>query len=554
MLAKGGDEHHVYVPMRDGVRLSTYVELPKDGGPWPVIFSRSPYPGALPVWLKRAAFWAEQGYAFILQECRGTGRSEGEWVPFVHEMHDGLDSLEWIIRQKWSNGRIGTYGSSYHGTLQWCMAEHLPPEVRTMYIAFAGIERYRQTYMNGMFRHDIYTVWALGNSGCKPLQPSEALYREALSVRPHIEMDRRLFGESLPWYREWVTEVDPESPYWNSGFWAYLKETPRKTKVPVLMVAGWFDHNLEASVLSYNKLPEDVRKRSLFLIGPWVHTQDVAGDLDYPDHDVWGPQQTNAALMWFDHHLKGKPLAMAGAPGTVQTYFIREGRWRSWDGWIRGTGSICYYLSAGQDAAEQTLTHDKPAQSRKISFVYDPAHPVPTLGGAAIMAYLTGAPDASRPASVIQEKPGGRDDVFSFISDEFPEALRIAGRIRAYLYVSSDVEDTSFTVSVMEQCSDGTAYNIRDGITSLRYRNNRASDYRPNEIVLAEIELWPITWTIRQGSRLRVDISSSNFPAYHRHPNTAGPWATQVEWKKAKQTVYCGGDYPSRIEIPYAAP
>ncbi|WP_248927156.1 CocE/NonD family hydrolase [Paenibacillus hamazuiensis] len=548
MHANDRGHRHVYVPMRDGMKLSTYIKLPEGSGPWPVIVSRTPYPAALPVWLQRAEFWAEQGYAFVIQECRGTGRSEGEWVPFVHEMNDGLDSLLWTIRQRWSNGKLATYGSSYHGTLQWCMAEHLPPEVKTMYIAFAGIERYRQNYMNGMFRHDIYTVWALGNSGHHPLLPPDKLYREALSVRPHIEMDRRLFGQTLPWYRDWVTEVDPASSYWNTGLWAYLKETPRKTKVPVMLVAGWFDHNLEASVLSYNKLPEDIRRKSFFLIGPWVHTQDISGDLEYPNHDVWGPQQTKAALMWFDHHLKGKPLAAGDIAGTVQTYTIGEGSWKSRDGWIRGTDSIRYYLSAGQ--GEHTLTPGKPDRDRPVTFDYDPDRPVPTRGGAALMAYLTGAPDASRPASVVQDKPGTRGDVISFVSDEIREPLRIAGRIKACLYVSSDAEDTSFTVCVMEQRSDGTSYNIRDGITSLRFRNGRLSAYRPNETVPAEIELWPITWTIRKGSRLRVDISSSNFPAYHLHPNTAGPWALQETVKKARQTLRTGGSCPSWIDIP----
>ncbi|MCY9693168.1 CocE/NonD family hydrolase [Paenibacillus alginolyticus] len=536
-----------YVQMRDGVRLSTHVKLPKNGGPWPVIFGRSPYSHALTAWLQKAEYWSEQGYAFVYQECRGTGQSEGVWLPFVHEMEDGLDSIDWIIRQDWTNGNIGTYGASYSGTLQWCMAEHLPPEVKTMFISVAGIERYRQNYMNGMFRHDIYTVWALGNSGHQPIRSTEGLYQEALSVRPHIDMDERLFGHILPWYREWVSNVDEGSAYWNSGLWAEFKEIPRKLKVPVMMVAGWFDHNLEASILSYKKLPEDIRQNSCFIIGPWVHTLDISGDLEFPNQDVWGPQQDKAALAWFDHHLKGKPID--NYKGTVQTYLIGEGCWRSWDGWIQSAGTVRYYLTFVQGTV-QGLTCEKPLQDQSVSFDYDPKHPVPTKGGAALMAYLTGTPDASRPASVLQDNPGKRKDVISFISDELKEDLRIAGRIKAHLVVSSDAEDTSFTVCVIEQFADGTSCNIRDGITSLRYRNNRASPYEPNDTAEAEIELWPITWTIQKGSKLRVDISSSNFPAYHLHLNTAGPWALQEEIKIAKQTIYAGGVRYSWIEIP----
>lgn len=240
-LLNQAENKQFHVKIRDGVRLSTHVRLPKDSGPWPVIFSRSPYPGLLPVWLQRAAYWSGQEYAFVYQECRGTGQSEGDWAPFVHEMQDGIDSLDWIINQEWSNGNIGTYGASYSGTLQWCMAEQLPPEVKTMFISVAGIERYKQNYMNGMFRHDIYTVWALGNSGLNPIRSNEGLYQEALSVRPHIEMDQRLFGQILPWYRDWISQVDEGSAYWNSGLWAELKEIPRKLKVQVMMVAGLFE-------------------------------------------------------------------------------------------------------------------------------------------------------------------------------------------------------------------------------------------------------------------------------------------------------------------------
>lgn len=538
------------VKMRDGARLSTHVRLPKDGGPWPVIFGRSPYPGALPAWLERAEYWAEQGYAFVYQECRGTGQSEGDWIPFVHERQDGLDSLEWIIRQEWSDGNIGTYGASYSGTLQWSMAGQLPAEVKTMFISVAGIERYKQNYMNGMFRHDIYTVWALRNAGHKPVRGAERLYEEALSVRPPIDMDRRLFGQTLPWYRDWVSRVDEDSEYWRTGLWAELKDAPTKCKVPVMMVAGWFDHNLEASTISYSKLPEEMRRQSCLIIGPWVHTLDVSGDLAYPGHDVWGPRQDRAALAWFDHHLKGK--ASEGLKGNVQAYIIGEGKWRAWDGWIQPSGSVRHYLTASPRHGAHGLSSEKPARQERISFEYDPDRPVRTRGGAALMAYLSSEPGASPPASVVQDAPGSRDDVISFVSEPCAEEMRIAGRIQARLFVSSDAEDTSFTVCLMEQLADGASYNIRDGITSLRYRNNAPSPqaYTPNSIVEVEIDLWPITWTVRKGSRLRVDVSSSNFPAYHAHPNVAGPWALQTEVRVARQTVYVGGDCASWIEIP----
>jgi len=490
------ESRQFHIPMSDGVKLSTYVQFPDDKGPWPVIFSRSPYPNLLPFWKEKAKFWAAHGYAFVVQECRGTGASEGEWIPFVHEMKDGLESLDWIISQSWMDGNIATYGASYSGVVQWCMAEHLPPEVKTMFISVTGIERYRQNYMNGMFRHDIYTVWALGNAGIAPLSQAGGLYQEALKIRPHIDMDTRLYDQQLPWYRDWVTQVDSDSPYWSSGLWAYLKDVPKKIKIPIMMVAGWFDHNLDASIQSYNKLPEAVRKESAFIIGPWIHTEHVSGDMEYPNHDVFGPNQYKASLDWFNHHLKGEKYEHL--KGSVQTYTIREGAWKSWDGWIQASERKGYYLTVDQ-GRENGLTLRKPEASDSVTFDYNPNNPIPTKGGAALMAYLTGAKDASRPASVRQDKPGTRQDIISFLSEPLTEDIRIAGSIRAHLFVSTDAEDTSFTVCIMEVFPDGASYNIRDGITSLHYRNNaaRPCPYRPNDIVEVEIELWPITWTIR---------------------------------------------------------
>ncbi|AGA56642.1 putative hydrolase, CocE/NonD family [Thermobacillus composti KWC4] len=540
------------VEMSDGVRLATHVHVPEGEGPWPVIFSRSPYPGMLPFWHEQAKFWTGHGYAFVIQECRGTGASEGQWVPFAHEEQDGLDSLGWIVRQPWMNGKMATYGSSYCGVVQWCMADRLPPEVKTVFIGFTGIERYRQNYMNGMFRHDIYTSWAIGNSGVPEAARRPGLYREALAVRPHVEMDVRLFGRELPWYRDWVTEVSPDSPYWASGFWAELKEKPRRTRVPVMMTAGWFDHNLEASLLSFDKLPEEVRARSALIVGPWVHTESVSGDLDYPGHDCYGPRQRDAALAWFDHHLKGEEMRL---PAGIRTYIIRENRWLEWRDGIRADRVLTYHLRPQPAGAEaRMLSPEKEDGPAAATYRYDPDNPVPTRGGAAVMHYLSGDPEAVRPASVIQPPPGARDDVLSFLSGPLEEDLRIAGRIRARLFVSSDAEDTAFTIQVMEVFPDGTAVNIRDGITSLAFRNGASSPlgYTPGEVVEAVIDMWPITWTVKRGSRLRVDVSSSNFPAYHVHPNIAGTWSRIAGTRIAEQTVHLGGEHGSRIEIPVA--
>ncbi|RED41828.1 CocE/NonD family hydrolase [Paenibacillus sp. VMFN-D1] len=551
MISDAVKHDHVMVLLSDGVRLSTYICLPDEEGAWPVIFGRMPYPNLLDSWLEEAAYWSEHGYAFVFQECRGTGGSEGEWTPFIHEQQDGLETLQWIVKQPWSNGRLATYGASYSGVVQWAMADRLPPEVKTMFIAFTGIERYRQNYMNGMFRHDIYTVWALGNAGAKPLGTAHDLYGRALAVRPHIDMDVELFGIRLPWYREWITQVSPESDLWKHGLWAELRSMPERTNVPVCMTAGWFDHNLDASIISYGKLPEETRQKSALVVGPWVHTQQPAGDLEYPDHDRFGKRQKLLALRWFDHWLKEKPLVDISL-GQATAYTIREEKRRVWTGGIDADGAVKFYLHDRGSGDTGKLSGMAPEIEQQITYMYNPDDPAPTRGGGALMAYLTDDPKAAPCASVKQEPPGYRKDVLTFISEPLLDGLRIAGSICATLTVSTDADDTAFTVQVMEVLPDGTTFNIRDGITSLAYRNNSAvpRSYESGEIVGAVIELWPIAWMIRRGSRIRVDISSSNFPAYHAHPNVSGIWSYQREVKTAKQTLYTGRIHASWIEIP----
>ncbi|WP_248927164.1 CocE/NonD family hydrolase [Paenibacillus hamazuiensis] len=542
-----GVSEAVRVEMRDGIALMTRIYLPKGEGPWPVVLIRHPYPGMLPLLEATAAVLSKRGYAAVVQDCRGTGESAGAWVPFVHEGDDGIDTIEWIKRQGWANGRIGTYGASYLSAVQWAMADRVPPEVKAMCISGFTTERYRQNYMNGMFRHDVYTGWAIGNSGVKDVR-TEGLFRRAVQVKPHIAMDRELFGVELPWYRKWITSVSPEDEYWQSGFWAELKEIPKRVRTPILMADGWFDQHLDGMVRDYGKLPEETRRRSRFFLGPWTHAMVPSGDLDYPDHDRF--VLLREALTWFDRHLKGEPYPEP--LGDLQTYVIREGRWRRWDGAIAPTEMRRFYLHKDEDTGSLQLTETARDRNGSARYTYDPSYPVPTKGGAALLRYLGGEPDAAKAASVVQDPPGYRDDVISFLSEPLQHDLRIAGMMKARLIVSSDAEDTAFTVNVMEVFADGAAYNIRDGITSLAYRGGapRPLDYRPHEPARIEIECWPITWTLKAGSRLRLDISSSNFPAYHAHPNLAGPWALQTEVRLAEQTVYYGGKHSSYLEIP----
>ncbi|WP_246096057.1 CocE/NonD family hydrolase [Paenibacillus sinopodophylli] len=550
-----GYHEDVLVEMSDDVKLKTRVFFPKGDGPWPVILMRNPYFGVKALSEFQLPWFTKYGYVGVYQQVRGTLDSEGEWLPFENERRDGLDTVNWIVKQSWMNGNIGTFGGSYLGHVQWSIADQVPPEVKTMYFSIYGGEPYDLFYMNGMFKQDLWTKWAVemrpgGNDNLTPVEKSE----EAMHVNPHIEMDQQLFGQELPWYRNWITNPGPGSAYWNTGFWSEFKEVAGKVNIPILFQGGWFDFFLKSGINSFQNLPEKTRKESRFIIGPWHHANMPAGELDYPNESVLGMFQIKSALEWFDHHLKGN--SYPHRKGVAETYVIGEGVWKNWEDWIQPTGTRKLFLKASNKTNSQIgiLDNQNSEQSESISYKYDPNAPVPSKGGANIYANPADPNGAASVCSVVQDEPATRKDVITFISAPLEEDLRIAGSIKVRLSVSSDAEDTAFTAKVMEIFPDGKAYNIQDSISTLAYRNGALQplDYCPGELVEVDLELLSTTWTVKRGSRIRLDVSSSNFPAFHVHPNVSGIWSLQQEKKIAEQTLHIGGVCPSYVEIPYS--
>lgn len=549
-----GRHEDVRVEMSDGAKLMTRIFFPEGDGPWPAILVRNPYQqvnadlqGFLPL-------FAKHGYAVVHQQVRGTFDSAGEWLPFEHERADGRDTLRWLAGQTWMNGNIGTYGNSYLGHVQWSVADVVPPQVKAMYVSVFGGEPYGLFYENGMFKLGLWTFWAAmmmepnRNAALRLPEQREQFFRAA-RARPHIDIDCGLIGKESPWYRRWVSSPDPGDAYWNAGFWGDIGDVAARTRVPVLFQGGWFDCFLADQLKTFRELPEETRKISRFLIGPWHHANQTGGELAYPNEHAAGHPLMKAALEWFDHHLKGAPCVRR--KGVIEAYVIGEGEWQTWEDEIRPAGVRRLYLHAARDGGCGTLTLRPAERESGISYVYDPHDPVPSKGGSLLVNYS----DFGRPpeCSVAQDEPGTRQDVLTFVSDPLPQPLRIAGAIRVRLRVGSTAEDTAFTAKFMERMPDGRAFNIQDGIMSLAYRGgtDRSLAYTPGQVAEIEWELPPIAWTIQPGSSIRLDVSSSNFPAYHAHPNVAGVWSLCEEARPATQTVYCGGASPSHADIPF---
>lgn len=550
-------EQTEWIMLPDGVRLFARIIKPDREGKWPVVLIRTPY-WSTDISESRltASALARHGYAVVVNQVRGSLSSEGEWSPFEKERTDGRAVIDWIASQDWCDGNIGTMGGSYMGHVQWSVADYHHPMLKTMFISVYGPSPYDLFYRRGMFREDIFTGWAatmMGENRHHGYHPEDeaVLRKKAYQTMPRRELGENLIGRPCVWYRKWIENTKESDPYWSEGFWKELEESIGQIQIPLFLHGGWFDIFLRAQLKAFRRLPENVREKSCFMIGPWCHNTKPGGILNYPDENRAGTLYVKAALEWFDHQLKGKenkhPL------GTVEAYHIGEGRWHHWKGDIHADKIWKCFLDSRPllegNSEAGLLGWTCPEKEKKVCYSYDPRHPVQSKGGS--LLFNLEHPMDSPECSTEQPSPGAREDVVSFISDTLSEEKLIAGSIQAYLYVSSDVPATSFTVKVMEIFEDGLCVNIGDDITDIRWREeDRIEVYEAGSVVRLHIELTDIVWRLRQGSRLRVDISSSNFPAYHVHPNVETIWSDTDEKRAAIQNIYTGGKYPSRVEVP----
>ena len=531
------ERHEVYVTMSDGIRLRTVYVLPRGVDKGPVILMRSCYIDQKEKMELYADEFAKRGFIFVYQWCRGIGESEGVWEPNVNERSDGLDTVHWLCSQKFTDC-IGYYGDSYLALAGWCMADAVPDQVKSMYLGVYGTDRFTSAYKDGLFRQDILTSWAMQNAGV----PVEADRMESYRYCPQRQVDEDLWKIHLDWYRDWIDNTQPDDDYWNKGFWKRLREIPGKVRIPLYIREGWYDHHFGSALIGYSELSPEARKHSVFQIGPWNHGYQPA--VTGQPLSCLKDDRIDSLLEWFTETLVEKKLPEQA----VYTYVIGADRCKKWDQFpVNSTTKRILYFSGekkGEDAFG--LVEQKPDHEYEISYVYDPQNPVPSHGAESLLATW------NEIGSLIQPSCGYREDVLSFVSEPLKTALEINGSINVKLYVSSDAEDTSFSAKIMEIFEDGTAVNIRGSITTLAFRNgNRMrGTYTPYSIVEINISMWDIAWKVRKGSRIRVDISSSDFPEYSVHSNYPGIWSRQTETRKASQAVYMGGFYNSSLELP----
>lgn len=522
-------ERDVMVPMRDGVRLATDVYLPPGPGPFPVLLERTPYDKSF-AWFTAGLILnplvaADRGFAVVVQDARGRARSEGDWVPFVHEADDGHDAVEWAAAQDWSTGAVGVFGSSYLGVTSLQAAAAAPPHLRAALAYLTGAD-YRSgwTYSGGAFELGFNLWWTSFLAwDTWSRDPGAAGGQETLGALVSVASDwwaaaRRApladmpgFDRAAPYWREWLAHPEP------GPFWERVDVTRRASdiRVPLLHVAGWYDNFLRGHLDLQAALQERgdpaVRDHHRFVVGPWDHEAylsvrpTAAGSRDFGPPALGGVNMmTELALGWFDRWLRDGPDP--GLP-PVRWFQMGEDDWREAPSWPpEGRERTLHLRSDGHagTGAGGALA-DEPGPAEPADAVrHDPTDPVPTVGGRTLAPIF--APGGVQEQAAIAARP----DVLVYTSAPLVRPLRVAGPVSAVLHVASDREVVDVSAKLVDVAPSGTATNVAEGHLRLRTE--------PGAPVEATVDLWDVGHTFLPGHAVRLQLAPSNFPRFDLAP------------------------------------
>jgi uncharacterized protein len=548
-FASGVRIESVSVPMRDGIRLKADLYLPDPPGPFPVIVVRTPYTKAeaKPVGM----FFARYGYAVLVQDVRGRHDSEGEFYPFTAEQADGTDLTGWLKQQSWCNGKIGAFGGSYMGITQWAMAGG-NAEVTSITPVFATADLYSGLYQAGVFSKHTFLHWTLTSHGRYGNLSGARNIEKGYRHFPLRESDDAA-GQDVEFFNDWVDRPVPD------GYWRSMNHRDRfsSTSAPVFLIGGWYDFFAEATIDDFLLLrrtaPAEVREKSKLLMGPWSHEFFNPNLSNYGIEPRWMElipfEVVHGVKSWYDHSLKAIDNGWENK-AAVRVYVLGENVWRDEQEWPpAGAFMHTYYLRsegrAGDDSENGRLDLEAPAADEPPdTFVYDPLDPVPTRGGRHGNHWTWGPAD--------QREIAERPDVLVYTSEPLDEPLRVMGAVTARLFASSTAVDTDFTAKLVDVFPDGRALIICEGVIRARYRNglHQPELLQPGEVYPFDIRIGNTAVLFARGHRVRLEVSSSNYPRYDANPNTGGAIATERHPLPATQNLFHGPEYPSSLVLP----
>jgi predicted acyl esterase len=504
------------VAMRDGVKLATNIYLPEGNGPFPVVLQRTPYGkdgiGA------GAPAWVKNGFAFVVQDCRGKGKSEGAYHPFVEDPQDGFDTVEWCAKQPWSTGKIGMMGASAMGITANLAAIENPPHLTAIFVMVARSSIYHQSaFMGGVFRRELNEIWLKRQGAVDVL----------LDTFKHAVYDGAYDSNEM-------------SKHWH------------KIRVPAYNYGGWYDIFSEGNIQNFAGLQKHGGKGAAgnqkLIMGPWAHGQ--VEEVRYPANSgvgMFGGNLSNElAIRWFDHWLKGQNNGIMNEPpvkyyvmGDVTDPAAPGNEWRTSASWPPPSKITPYFLTAngGLETAQP-----KEAKSSD-TYLYDPKNPVPTVGGSNLNI---------KKGPMDQRAIGERKDLLKYQTPVLTSPVEVTGRVTVELFIESDAPDTDFMAKLVDVYPDGAERLVLDSAFRVRFREGFDKEVfmKKGEVYKIAIDLWNTSLIFNKGHRIAIHITSSNDQRFDPNPNTGKPLRADNETRVATNTVHHSRAYASRALLP----
>ncbi|MCC6316614.1 MAG: CocE/NonD family hydrolase [Gemmatimonadaceae bacterium] len=553
-------DYNVRIPMRDGVKLSIDIYYPDAPGKYPTLIWRTPYSNNSAGEVTQGKWYASRGYVVVKADVRGKYDSDGEPYTYKYEANDGYDTDEWIGRQPWSNGKIGLMGGSYLGYTEITQAIRGSKYVSAMSASVTTSDIYNNwVYVDGAFFYGFAFPWGSASMDGHVGQTSNPDdWPKAYWNLPIATSDSAASHVNQP-YRDWLKHPLRSDPYWKG---ISFEDEVHKIAIPYLTVDGWYDLFLRGAISDHIAIKskgtsELGRRGKRLILGPWSHSTGVRyvnqprttdRGIDFGPDAQLDPQLIY--LRWQDHWLKGIDNGVDKDP-PVTIFVMGENKWRDEQEWpLARTQYTKYYLASGGRAntssGNGTLSTALPTGAPTDTYVYDPADPVPTGGGNTCCSSVPSGPFDQRK---IEERP----DVLVFTTPVLTEAVEVTGPLQAKLFAATSAKDTDWTVKLVDVHPDGYAQNIQDGIIRARYNGTigrSAKLVEPGKIVEYTVDMWATSNVFLPGHRIRVEVSSSNFPRFDRNLNTGENPATGTRMEKATQTIHHSTQYPSHVILP----
>ncbi len=547
----------INIPMRDGVKLGAILYRPESQNKFPAIVYRTPY--GIDDYDSYAEFplkAAKQGYLVFLVDVRGRLRSGGDFEAYRHEKNDGFDVIEWVAQHPNCNGKVGTYGGSYPGIVQWQAMSQVPPHLVAAAPEMTPIGSHHFMFYGGAFSHpwiDWFTPYIIAdkrkraNDNSGPWDDEEATEqweksdrRQWYNYRPLAELP--LLKKYAPEYYQWLAHPD------SSAWWDFLNMEGdfKKFRNPTFLESGWYDaaYGPEGATRGFNKMKTQAatdiaRNETILVLGPWNHTslntrKTKFGDIEFGTNA--GIDYDEELLRWFDRLLKDNTTERTLPP--VSIFVMGENKWRGENEWpLKRTIYTSYYLHT-----QGSLSIDLPKKEKPDLYIFDPSKP-----------FWDQSYERSSPYD--QRQNESRSDVITYTSQPLENDIEVSGEVAMELFVSSSAKDTDFTFTLCDVFPDGRSINLHGldaGYLRMRYRNSLSKQelMRPGEIYKIKIGGVYTSNLFKRGHRLRVYITSSKAPHYDPNPNTGTEIATEKNLVPATNTIYHEGTRPSKIILP----